>query len=58
MSGKVKCDHAGKPRCNPTCQHRIKHDFPGWCEVSGECWDEDTGRLYARVRCVPVRRKR
>jgi hypothetical protein len=62
MPGKV-CDHAGRLRCVPNCRHanpkhRIEHYAACRCDDSGECClNPRYRRTYARVRCVPVRRK-
>jgi hypothetical protein len=57
---KVRCDHAGKPRCWAPCGHAVEHDVTQWCHVKDTpaCWAYDRKRRYACVRCIPVKEKK
>jgi hypothetical protein len=56
----VKCDHAGKPRCDPTCPHGKWHKRAEGIDGCGPgglwrvlCESECGLVRYQRVRCIP-----
>jgi hypothetical protein len=56
MSGKVKCDHAGRKRCSPSCYHIKPHESGVEWEPCGKGYSVTcvhTG--YKLVCCVPVK---
>jgi hypothetical protein len=57
----VVCDHAGKARCHlvPKCRHRKSHrEGYGCAGETAECRTKEWQLVYAKVRCVPVKRRK